>query len=164
MPFGHFCKPRQLSPIARGGHDQCASVDEARIRGAPQRQSLAAQFAHERRRGLGFAVWRQHGAGVLACSCRERLGACLKQPHAMARARQRQRLPQAEDAGAGDRDVSRCHSGRPSNVPSSRLAGLRRSSASIPHRNAFAAGVGAAFEAAVASRDDVNAGVEEIRF
>ena len=125
-----------LAPVARCGHHQRAAHDGAGISVAPQADRLEPEIAHDRRIHFGLAERAQHGAAIAAGGIGERFGRPLDEPHAMAPAGQRQRLPQAGDAGADNGDGRFVHS---------------RGRRSVSPRHAFAPRVGAAFQAPIAA-------------
>ncbi len=100
-------KALQLAAVARGGDDDAAVRLQRRVEVAPQGDALAAELAQHGGRGLRLALGRQHDAAVETRRIRERLGAGFDQPHAMARAGKRERLPESEDSGAEHRDGAR---------------------------------------------------------
>ena len=143
----HAREARQLGAVARAGDHQRALGRHARIGLAPQGERLEPQLAHDRLRRFRLAVGGEHGAGKRAGGLRERLGRALDEPHAMAPPRQRQRLPQADDAGAGNGDGA-CLLFMETAV---------RGGSSISPRHALAPGVGAALQHAVLADDDERA-------
>ncbi len=109
MAARHPREPHQLGPVAGAGDDQGTHLPDARERLLPQRQPLHAE-GHERGlAGLGLAIGSEHGAGIEAGGRMDREIRSLHQSHAVPCARERQRLPQAEDPGPNDGDVSPAH-------------------------------------------------------
>ena len=100
---------RDLGAVARGRHHQRAAAHRAGIGVLPNLQRLEPKGAHDGLGRLVLAVGREHGAGIGAGRLRERFGGLLDEPYAMAAPRQRQGLPQAGDAGAGDGDREGTH-------------------------------------------------------
>ena len=109
VAFRHARKADELGPVARAGDDKRAVGHHAGIGVAPQGDRLQAEVAHHGLRRLRLAVGREHGAGIGAGGVRKRLGRALDEPHAVAPAGERQRLPQAGDAGADHGDGERLH-------------------------------------------------------
>ena len=121
-----FGQPREvihLALVACTRNDQRALDDGARIRLSPQPDRLEPEVAHDRRIHFLFAERPQHGAGIGAGGIRKGLGRPLDEPYAMALASQRQGLPQAGDAGAGDGDAACLHGIRAVNLRAPRLRG-----------------------------------------
>jgi hypothetical protein len=94
----------EFAAIACRRDDEAAVRFELRIEALPQADAFAAELAQHRRGVLRLAVGCEHHSGIEARTVGERLLACLDEAHAMAGARQDERLPKAEDAGAEHRD------------------------------------------------------------
>ena len=104
MAFGHAGEAVELGAVAVERDDQRAVGGGARIGLAPQRDAAAAKLAHDGFGALLLAIRREHGAGIEAAAMGEGHRRALAQRDLMPAARQRERLPEADDAGATDGD------------------------------------------------------------
>ena len=106
MSFRHAGEAVELGAVALECHDERAVGDRAWVGRAPKREAAMAKIAHDELGGFLLAVRREHGAGIEAARMRERRWRALAQRHFVSAARQRERLPQADDTGAADGDVA----------------------------------------------------------
>ena len=104
MAAGHAGEAVELGAVAMERHDQRAVGDGVGIGLAPQRDAALAQVPDD---GLGaflLAARREHGAGIGTAGVGKRLRRALIERDVVTGARQGQRLPQADNAGASDRN------------------------------------------------------------